>query len=106
MAEEFVSVIKIETGDSEQTVKGLKQQISDLRDEILNLEKGTEQYDNAVDALQDSQRKLDEVMSLTKKTATALDGSYDALVHKMSQQQMTKQDVMNWVNRSLRSTDS
>ena len=85
MAEEFVSVIKIETGDSEQTVKGLKQQISDLRDEILNLEKGTEQYDNAVDALQDSQRKLDEVMSLTKKTATALDGSYDALVHKMSQ---------------------
>ena len=85
MAEEFVSVIKIEAGDSEQTVKGLKQQISDLRDEILNLEKGTKQYDDAVDALQDSQRKLDEVMSLTKKTATALEGSYDALVHKMAQ---------------------
>lgn len=85
MAEEFVSVIKIEAGDSEQTVKGLKQQISDLRDEILNLEKGTKQYDDAVDALQDSQRRLDEVMSLTKKTATALDGSYDALVHKMAQ---------------------
>ena len=85
MAEEFVSVIKIEAGDSEQTVKGLKQQISDLRDEILNLEKGTTQYDEAVDALQTSQRKLDEVMSLTKKTATALDGSYDALVHKMAQ---------------------
>lgn len=85
MAEEFVSVIKIETGDSEQTVKGLKKQISDLRDEILNLEKGTEQYDDAVDALQSSQRKLDEVMSLTKRTATALDGSYDALTHKMAQ---------------------
>lgn len=84
MAEVFESVIKIETGDSEQSVKGLKKQISDLRDHILNLEKGTDEYNDAVEQLMDSQRRLDEVMSLTKRTATALDGSYDALAHKMA----------------------
>lgn len=85
MAEEFVSVIKIETGESEQSVKGLKQEINDLRDHILNLEKGTQEYNDAVQQLQSDQRKLNEVMSLTKKDATALDGSYDALTYKMSQ---------------------
>lgn len=84
MAEVFESVIKIETGQSEQSVKGLKKHISDLRDHILNLEQGTEEYNSAVADLMDSQRRLDEVMSLTKKTATALDGSYDALCHQMA----------------------
>lgn len=84
MAEVFESVIKIETGESEQSVKGLKKQINDLRDHILNLEKGTDEYNDAVAQLMDSQRRLDEVMSLTKKTATALDGSYDALAHQMA----------------------
>lgn len=85
MAEVFESVIKIETGESEQSVKGLKQEINDLRDHILNLERGTQEYDDAVQQLQSDQRKLNEVMSLTKRDATALDGSYDALTYKMSQ---------------------
>lgn len=85
MAEVFESVIRIETGESEQSVKGLKQEINDLRDHILNLEKGTQEYDDAVQQLQSDQRKLNEVMSLTKKDVTALDGSYDALTYKMSQ---------------------
>lgn len=84
MAEEFVSVIKIETGESEMSVAELKKRISSLRDEILNLDKGTDEYAKSVTELQNAQRRLDEVMSLTKKTATALDGSYDSLVHKMS----------------------
>lgn len=83
--EVFEPVIEIRTGDSEQTVKGLKKEISDLRDSILNLEKGTEAYEDAVSKLQADQRKLNEVMALTKKEATALEGSYDALVHQMAQ---------------------
>lgn len=85
MAEVFNPVIEVRTGDSEQTVKGLKKEISDLRDSILNLEKGTEAYEDAVSKLQADQRKLNEVMALTKKEATALEGSYDALVHQMAQ---------------------
>lgn len=83
--EVFNPVIEVRTGDSEQTVKGLKKEISDLRDSILNLEKGTEAYEDAVSKLQADQRKLNEVMALTKKEATALEGSYDALVYQMAQ---------------------
>lgn len=85
MDEVFKSAVKVETGEAEQSVKRLKQKINDLRDEILNLEKGTQEYNDAVQQLQSDQRKLNEVMSLTKKDATALDGSYDALTYKMSQ---------------------
>lgn len=85
MAEVFEPVIEIKTGNSEQTVKGLKKEISDLRDAILNLEQGSDAYNDAVEKLQEDQRKLNEVMALTKKEATALEGSYDALVHQMSQ---------------------
>lgn len=86
MSEEVIKkLIEIEIqGDGEKTVKGLKKEIADLKDVILNLEKGTEEYDRAVDRLVKDQRELNEVQALTKKEATALDGSYDALVHKMS----------------------
>ena len=83
--EVFEPVIEIKTGDSEQTVKGLKKEISDLKDAILNLEKDSDAYNEAVEKLQADQRKLNEVMALTKKEATALEGSYDALVHQMAQ---------------------
>ena len=84
MAEELKPVIRVDVGDSQRTVKGLKDEIKILRDTILNLERGTDEYNQAVEKLTQDQRDLDEVMSLTKKTATALDGSYDALVQRMS----------------------
>ena len=85
MAEVIEPIIKVDVGDSTQTVKGLKEEIKQLRDRILNLQEGTDDYSEAVSRLQDDQRKLNEVMALTKKEAVALDGSYDALVHQMSQ---------------------
>lgn len=84
MAQEFNPAIRIETGDSERTVKSLKQEIAALRDNLLNLTEGTEEYDKVVKQLQKDQKDLDTVMAVTKKTATAVEGSYDALVHKMS----------------------
>lgn len=78
-------VLTVGTGDSQQTVKSLKEEISQLRDAVLNLDKDTEEYNDAVTKLQDDQRRLNEVMALTKKEAVALDGSYDSLSHKMSQ---------------------
>ena len=83
MAEAVEPVIRVDIGDSQKTVKSLKDEINILRDKILNLQEGTEEYNNEVKKLQKSQRELDNVMSLTKKTATALEGSYDALVHQM-----------------------
>ena len=77
-------VLTVDTGNAKQTVKGLKDEIATLKDTILNLDEGTEEYSEAVSKLQSDQRKLNEVMALTKKEAVALDGSYDALVHQMS----------------------
>ena len=84
MEQEKKILLKVDTGGSEKTVKSLKKDISDLKDAILNLEKGTKEYDDAVEQLQTSQRELNEVQALTKKTATALEGSYDALTHQLS----------------------
>lgn len=84
MAEVYESTIKVETGKAERSVRELKNEINDLRDEILNLEEGTDEYAAAVAKLQADQRDLNTVMGLTKQTAVALEGSYDALTHKMS----------------------
>lgn len=80
----YEPIIKVDVADGEKSVKSLKAEISKLRDHILNLTEGTEEYNFAVKKLQSDQRDLDKVMSLTKTTATALEGSYDALVHQMS----------------------
>lgn len=85
MSEVITPIIKVDVGESQQTVKGLKKEITDLKDRILNLTKGSDEYNAAVEELQDNQRKLNEVMALTKKEAVAVEGSYDALVFKMSQ---------------------
>ena len=84
MSEEVKPIIKVDIGDSQKTVKQLKDEINILRDHILNLEQGTEEYDSAVKKLQDDQRQLNSVMALSKREATALDGSYDSLTHQMS----------------------
>lgn len=82
--EEIKPIIRVDVGESEQTVKGLKKEISELKDRILNLKKGSDDYNDAVEQLQAGQRKLNEVMALTKKEAVAVEGSYDALTHQMS----------------------
>lgn len=84
MAQEFNPAIRIETGDSERTVKSLKQEIAALRDNLLNLTEGTEEYDKVVKQLQKDQKDLDTVMAVTKKSTNAVEGSYDALVQKLA----------------------
>ena len=81
---ENVIGISINTGESQQTIKGLKDEIKRLQDEILNVEKGTESYNKIVAKLQENQRRLNEVTSLTRKDATALEGSYNYLTHQLS----------------------
>ena len=84
MSEVITPIIKVDVGESQQTVKGLKKEINDLKDRILNLTKGSDEYNAAVEELQDNQRRLNEVMALTKKEAVAVEGSYDALTHQMA----------------------
>lgn len=73
------------TGNSLKSVKDLKNEIKSLQDTILNLDKGTTEYNDAVARLQENQRALNEVMSLTRRDAVALEGSYDALTYRMAE---------------------
>ena len=77
--------IQIDAGDTLRTVKSLKQEISDLRDELLNLEKGTEEYDEVQQKLHDDVEDLNEVMGAHKDKAEALEGSYNALQNELKE---------------------
>lgn len=77
--------LTVGTGTSTRSVKDLKDEIRNLQDTILNLQRGTTEYNDAVERLQTNQRQLNEVMSLTRRDAVALEGSYDALTYRMAE---------------------
>ena len=77
--------IQIDTGNTVRTVKSLKQEISDLRDELLNLEQGTQEYDEVQKQLQEDVEDLNTVMSAHKDQAEVLEGSYQDLQNQMKE---------------------
>ena len=52
---EVVKILRVETQGSERTVKSLKEEISSLKDALLNLEKGSTEYDEVVNQLKKNQ---------------------------------------------------
>ena len=84
MADTIEKIIKIEASGSEQTVKGLKKEIDSLRDSLLNVEKGGDDYKKILEQLIGDQKKLADVMSAGKNEASAATGSYNALKNEMS----------------------
>ena len=82
--DEYVVGIRTEVYESEETMQSLKNRIKSLQDEILNLDKDTEKYNKTLEELQKASQKYNETISLTKKNAFALEGSYDSLTQKMS----------------------
>ena len=67
------------------TLKDYRKQINDLRSELLNLDKTSVEYARIADDIRQKQSKLNEVMSVGKGNADALDGSYNALTHQMAE---------------------
>lgn len=82
---EIVKVLKVETKGSEVSVKTLRQEISALRDVLLNTEQGSEEYNAAVQQIKANQDMLSQAMNATKTEAEALDGSYNALTQKLNE---------------------
>ena len=72
-------IIEIHAERSTDTVKDLKTEINDLKDALLNVKEGTEDYDKGLKLLREDQQRLNEVNALTKKSVDALPGSYYAL---------------------------
>lgn len=82
---DVVTVLKIETGESENTIKSIKKEIADLKKALENAEIGSEEFAKASRDLAAAQEQLKTVMDSTKKNVQAADGSYDALVATMAQ---------------------
>lgn len=84
MADTIEKIIKIESAGSQQTVKGLKKEIDSLRDALLNVEKGGDEYKKILEQLIGDQKRLADVMSAGKNEVSAATGSYNALKNEMS----------------------
>lgn len=78
---EKVEILNIDTGNSEQTLKELKDLIKDLRKELDGCTIGSDKFKDTLDELTTAQDKLKKA---TKSSNEALEGSYDALVQKMA----------------------
>lgn len=85
MSKEIAATIKINTGDSQKTIKQLRDEVKDLREKLLNLDKTSEEYVNTVKQIASNQQQLSSVMRAEKETVTAAEGSYNALVQQMAQ---------------------
>lgn len=81
---EVVTVLKVETGNSENTIKSIKKEITDLKKALEGAEIGSEAFERASKDLADAQQRLKSVMDSTKQTVSAAEGSYDALVATMA----------------------
>lgn len=66
------------------TVKDLKEVISELAPEMNEAEKSAEDYKQAVDLMIVAQEKLTNAMKVGKSQISAQEGSYNALVNKMA----------------------
>lgn len=85
MAKDTHKVIDIDVGAAQTSIKDLRKEMSGLRDALLNLKEGTEEYEKVQDKLVKDQKRIDSVMKATKKTVDALPGSYNAIAKELKQ---------------------
>ena len=96
---EVKKVISVQV-DGAQSVKGLKDEIKELRDALVNCEEGTQEYDDIVNQLIKSQTKLQQVMSAGKNEVEAAEGSYNALSQRMSALKKVWKEVTDEAQRT------
>lgn len=85
MAQDIVTVLKVETGSSDKTIKALRDEIKVLKSTLEGAEIGTDKFKQASEELAAAQNKLKMAMDATKQSVKSADGSYDALVATMAQ---------------------
>ena len=82
---EIVNVITIKTEQSQNTIKGLRTEISNLKKDLENAEIGSEKFEQASRDLAKAQADLKTVLTDGKKATDAVDGSYNHLVATMAE---------------------
>lgn len=84
-------ILTLETGESQITLGGLKDKVSDLKKNLDSLEVGTEEYKGTLKELQIYQNAVKDAMYGTsasmedvQKSANGVSQSYNSLVHQMA----------------------
>ena len=62
-------VVKINTGESTRTVKELRKELKDLKDQLLNTQKGTEEYSQTMQRAANIQKELKDQMQEVNNSA-------------------------------------
>lgn len=65
----IVEEVKIQTGDSLKTVKDLRKELKDLKDQLLNTQKGTSEYADAMQKAANIQKELKDQMQEVNNSA-------------------------------------
>ena len=85
MANEIKTVFQVNTGNSEKTIKQLKDEIKQLKGELENATIGTEAFSQKSKELSDAQDELKQALNITKQSVEDAEGSYNALVKQMAE---------------------
>lgn len=97
---EKVEILELETGNSEQTLKDLKDLIKELRKELDNCAIGSDEFKETLNELSIAQDKLKQATKGNTDANEALDGSYDSLVKKMAALRKEWKSTTDTVKRS------
>lgn len=82
---EIVNVITIKTEESQNTIKGLKKEIADLKKNLDNAVIGSDEFEKASKDLAKAQNDLKTALADGKKTTDNVEGSYNHLVSTMAE---------------------
>ena len=99
MAETTQKIIDIQVNGT-QSVKDLKTEIQGLRDKLLNVKEGSEEYNTVLNQLIEDEKKLTSVMQAGKKEVHAATGSYNALSQEMSALKRVWKEVTDEASRN------
>lgn len=112
---ENVEILKLNGEPAVKTLKDLKDEVKSLRAQLDGCKVGSQEFTQTLDKLTMAQQ---EVKDATKGTNDALEGSYDALVQKMSElkkiwretnDEVTRQDIgeqIAKINSDLKEMDA
>ena len=83
MTEEIVKILSVDAGDSQTSVKQLRKEIKLLKDELLNLDETSAEYDKVLGALSDRMFAMRDMNELARYSAADL-GEQIATVNRIA----------------------
>lgn len=95
-----VKTVDIDTGNAVKSLSDLRKQINELKNNLYELDEGSEEYKTKLDELGRAQTELSDFMTKTSKSCSSLEGSYNALVYQMANLKKAYKETTSEAERS------